>query len=305
VKTAAGEFARKMGDAAAAGFRKQRQQDYVPRLSKRLELLENTFVIPALNPKRKVFLWPRQEDLQEIDECIFGLAETLRKKKLLTHTEAIHLVDQKWPRLRLERRLRQLIEASLGHPAQSRPGVPGSVEHLLWIKKLAMGQGQRAELARRFIRDHQLLRSKQKKLSQIPWADYGEILLKHDGKKIVPQCPIPFVSSKTSCCARYLEMERDLLLYLHELNELELSQQKIGDRKPFLEWIERNDLRDSGLNARRLERRRKAARERQARWRKEIRRKKRDKIRGAASDIERASTNSRDIWHLWDAINSR
>jgi hypothetical protein len=285
MKSATGEFARKLAEAAAAGFRKQWQQDYLPRLSKRLKLLENTFVIPALNPKWKVFLCPRDEDLRDIDECIFGLATILRKKKLLTQTEAIRLVDQKWPRLRLERRLRQLFEACRRSATQSLPDVPESVEHFLWITKLAKGQGQRAELARRFLAHHELLRSKQRKLSQIPWADYQEILLKHDGKKIVPQCPIPFMSSQTSSCARYLEMERDRLLYSHELNELVQWQQRIGSPKPLLEWFERNDLRDSGLHARRIERRRQAAKERQARRRKEIRTKKRDKISYAAPDI--------------------
>ena len=283
MNSATGEFARKTDEAVAADFRKQLQgwqAYYLQRLSRRLELLENTFVIPVLNPKRKVFLWPRHEDLQDIDDCIFVLAGTLRKKKLLTHSGAIHLVDRKWPSLRLERRLRQLFGACHRHPAQHPPDVPESVEHFLWIKRLANGQGRRAELARRFMSDHQLLRAKKRKLSQIPWADYGEILLKHEGKKIVLQCPIPFISSKTSCCARYLEMERDRLLYFHELNELDRWQQKIGDPKPLLEWLERNDLRDSSLNARQLERRRQAARVRQARRRKEIRIKKRDQIKG-------------------------
>jgi hypothetical protein len=305
VKSTTEKLAPNPAEYVVAVLREKSQKDYLRRLPKRLELVEKTFVIPALNPKRKGFLWPRDKDLRDIDQCIFGLAGTLRKKKLLTHTEAILLVDKKWPGLRLRRRLLQLIEAGLGHQNAPLPDVPESFEHFLWIKNLAKGHGPTAELAGRFIHDHELLRARQRRLSQIKWAPYKEILLRRDGRAIAPQCPIPFVSSETSCCARYLEMERDFWLYSHEFEELDRQRQMFGEPKPYFEWLEQNDLRDSGLNALRLARRREAAKKRQARHRKEIRAKKRDKIKGIASDNEQASSNLRDAWHLWESIEMR
>jgi hypothetical protein len=98
-------------------------------------------------------------------------------------------------------------------------------------------------------------------------------------------------------------MERDLLLYLHELNELDRLREMSGDRESYFEWIEQNELRDAGLNALRIERTRKAAKDRQARRRKKTRAKKRDEIKGTASDIEQTSTNLRDIWAPLESTN--
>jgi hypothetical protein len=292
VESATKKLAGKIPEWALAALRGKWQNDdlWFWQLRNRLELLEEMFVIPALNLKPQVFLWPRDKDLRDLDRCIFGLAHTLRKKKLLTHTEAIALVDRKWPRLHLLRRILQLIKAGLGHPMPPAP--PKSVEHFLSIKSLVNGRGRKADLARRFIRDHELLRSKRRKLSEISWADYEEILLRRDGERIVPQCPIPFISTKTSCCVRYLEMERDFWLWSLELEELKQQREVFGDSTPFDEWLERNDLRDSGLDATRLERRREAARKRQARRRQKILAKKRDRF---ASDASRRKVTSKDL----------
>src|SRR5438128_2539621 len=111
-----------------ADLRKDRRAGYLSRLKTQLELLRKTFIEPSMRNAR-ARLWPREEDFRELDECIFGLARTIRLKKLLAYDEAIVLVDRKWRELRLATTLTGLMRAALNDKRQFAKA-PEAVVHL-------------------------------------------------------------------------------------------------------------------------------------------------------------------------------
>jgi hypothetical protein len=208
------------------------------------------------------------------------LAGTLRKKKLLRWADAVVLVDKRWPSLHLKRSIRSLIKQGLaGEP--KLPTKPEGVEHFDWIGRLAEGSGRRANLARRFIKDHELLLVGKINLSKVRWEDYEEILLKKD-QRIFLQLDMELPNPRINCYVRYLEMQRDHWLWSKDMDQRRAENAK---RKPYFEWGKRNEIRDSGLGVTRLNERRRLANERQMRRRKKIRAEKRDRpLRGIRGD---------------------
>ena len=90
--------------------RKMQQKHYLDRLKMRLHNLHWTFIDQkAAAP----VIWPRDASFRDLDDCVFGLARTLRKKKRLRWADAVVLVDKRWPRLHLKASVRSLIKGWL------------------------------------------------------------------------------------------------------------------------------------------------------------------------------------------------
>jgi hypothetical protein len=267
---------------------KRQQEYYLNRLKNRLKIFRLTFIEPARDPKRTV-VWPRERGFRDLDECIFSLARSLRKKKPLTYSDAVELVDKKWPHLHLWNSINTLsmraLELDPKFPVKSE-----GVRHFEWILGLAKENGRRADLARRFLKDHFLLLARKIKLSKVSWGDYEEILLKKDGKMIFLQCDMHFPSVKTNCYVRYLEMQRDWGLWEEDWERCEAAQ---GKREPFFEWVERMDTHDAKLGETRRKEKRRLATERQRRYREKIRAEMRDRLFREIRDDEQVRANLR------------
>jgi hypothetical protein len=87
--------------------RKKKQEHLIGQLKRLLRFFDETFV---KNPSEREpnhrdwpFIWPKEEDFAELDDLVFRLARSLRKKKKLPHEEAYSLVDERWPSLRLDK----------------------------------------------------------------------------------------------------------------------------------------------------------------------------------------------------------
>ena len=267
---------------------KRRQEYYLDRLKNRLEIFRQTFIEPARDQKF-ILLWPRDKSFLDFDECIFGLARSLRKKKPLTYSDAVELVDKRWPHLHLLNSIYTLSMRAL----ELRPTFPvksEGVRHFEWILGLAKENGRRADLARRFLKDHFLLLARKIKLSKVSWGDYEEILLKKDGKIIFLQCGMQFPSVAMNCYVRYLEMQRDWGLWEEGWERWKAAQTK---RKPFFEWVARMGTDDAKLGETRLKEKRRLATERQRRYREKIRAEKRDRLLSEIGDDEQVRANLR------------
>ena len=263
---------------------------HLRRLRNRLHLLDTVFTKRVLNLKARAFLWPEESDFRELDECIFYLAGTVRTKKLLTHSEAILLVDQKWPKLHLEQRLLALMRAALDHPNPA-PAKPRAVVHFEAIVDLAKREEAKSALAKRFLSDHFRLDVKPLRSFQIQWVDYEELLLRRDGRQVFLQCRMNLPSPAMNCYVMYLEMQRDRWLFEQEMQQWESIQR---EREPFYQWIEKADLHDSSLPSIRLEKQRQTERDRQTRHRKNKRMKKRDELRAACRESDEDDRPLRD-----------
>jgi hypothetical protein len=268
---------------------KRRQEYYLNRLKNRLEIFRQTFIEPARDPKF-ILIWPRDKSFRDFDECIFGLARSLRKKKPLTYSDAVELVDKRWPHLHLLNSIYTLSMRAL----ELRPTFPvksEGVRHFEWILGLAKENGRRADLVRRFAKDHKLLLGRKIELSEVRWADYEEILLKKGGKMVFLQCGMHFPSVAMNCCVRYLEMQRDWDLWSKDCQRWKAQADK---REPFFEWVERMDVDDAKLRETRHKEKRRLATERQRRHRKKIRAEMRDKLLREIGDDEQVRANLRD-----------
>jgi hypothetical protein len=239
--------------------KKTQQKHYLDRLKTRLHHLHWTFIDPAA---KTPVIWPRDASFRDLDECIFGLAGTLRKKKRLRWVDAVVLVDKRWPSLHLKHSVRSLIKQGLARKPKL-PTKPEGVEHFDWISRLAERSGRRATLARRFIKDHELLLVGKINLSKVRWEDYEEILLKKD-QRIFLRLDMELPNQRINCYVRYLEMQRDHWLWSKDMDQWSAENAK---RKPYFEWGKRNEIRDSGLGGTRINERRRLATERQRRRR--------------------------------------
>jgi hypothetical protein len=248
---------------------KVQQKHYLTKLELLLKRLHAQFIDPARRGEDELVLWPSDHDFHELDVCVLALARALRKKKLLTYAGTLKLVDQRWPRLHLARSVRSLLEEAKRLTPKS-PAKPEPVEHMEWIWGLAEGNGRRADLARRFIKDHELLLAGKIELSKVRWADYEELLLGKGPKMIFLQCGMNFPNVANNCCVRYLETQRDYSLWNEKVNKWSEERTKC---EPLYHWLWKRVPLDSWLNEARLDRKRRAARERQKRHRQKIRRK--------------------------------
>ena len=262
------------------------QEYYLDRLKDCLDHLHFTFIDRAADTP---VIWPRDASFRNLDDCVFGLAGTLRKKKCLRWADAVVLVDKRWPALRLKARVRRLIKQGLSRNSEP-PTKPEGAEHFGWISEVAEGSGRRADLARRFLEDHELVMGRKINLSAVRWADYEEILFSRDGKMIFSQCGMHLPSVAMNCYLRYLEMQCDLLLWSKDMDRWGAENAK---RKPYFEWGKRIEIRDSGLGETRLEEKRRLKTERQRRYLKKIFSKKRLKIFRDTRDGEQAFSKKR------------
>ena len=94
------------------------QKSVLVRLKRVLDFFDETF---AKEPGQRrpehrdwPLFWPTKEDFSELDDLVFWLARSLRKKPL-HHDDAYTIVAERWPRLKLE----QFCERLLGRISSS------------------------------------------------------------------------------------------------------------------------------------------------------------------------------------------
>jgi hypothetical protein len=249
--------------------RKKKQEHLTRQFKHLLWYLDETFV---KNPSEREpnhrdwpFIWPKEVDFAELDDLVFRLAYSLRKKKKLRHEEAYSLVDEHWPSLRLDKFLLRFAKRVSG--LRLDPPPPNAAyEHLKSIKKLASGKSKNSACAKDFLSIHRKLRNGTTSLSQITWGRYRDVLNKPGSQSIcLENHLIPFPpNSDIECYTKYLELERGLLLWENAFHQW---KDKTETRKPFYDWVERNDRRDIDLSIRSEEERRAKARKRKKRQR--------------------------------------
>lgn len=246
------------------GERKKKQEYLIRRLKRLLWFFDETFV---KNPSQREpkhrdwpFIWPEEKDFAELDDLVFGLAYSLRKKKKLSQVGAYSLVDKRWPRLRLDKFLLRFAKRISG--LRLDPPPPNAAyEHLKWIMKLASEKSKNSACAKEFLSIHGKLRNGTTTSSQIRWGRYRDVLSTPGLESIrLDNHLIPFPPhSDIECYTKYLELDRGLLLLENDYHKW---KEKTETRKPFYDWVEKNDLRDLDLSNRSEEERRAQARKR-------------------------------------------
>ncbi len=229
--------------------------------------------------QRKARLWPREEDLRELDECIYTLARTLRSKRKLTHDDAILLVDKKWPKMHLQSRIQNLLQAAL-LPDGAAPAAPEGVIQWKAICDQARQRGPNGRIAAEFVKMDERLRQQKIKPSEVKWDRFYE-LLKGENATIHFPGNIAISSYAAAAYTKYLEIEHDYWLWNDRFEKWRAAN---AEREPFYAWIERNDILDSRVDETHLAKSRQAARDRQRHRRKKIRQEKRDRKRAESSD---------------------
>jgi hypothetical protein len=244
--------------------RKNKQQHLIGQLKRLLWFFDETFV---KNPSQREpdhrdwpFIWPKEEDFAKLDDLVFGLAYSLRKKKKLSQEEAYSLVEERWTSLRLDkfffRFAKRVSELRLDPPPPN-----ASCKHLEWITNLASGKSKDSACAKDFLSIHRKLRNGTTALSQIKWGRYRNVLNTPGSRSIhLENHLIPFQQdTDIECYAKYLELDRGLLLWE---NDYHRWKEKAKTCEPFYDWVERNDLRDADRPSRSEEERRAKARKR-------------------------------------------
>jgi hypothetical protein len=237
---------------------KGQQKHYLSELESLLRTLHFVFIDPARQGKNPV-AWPSDADFSTLDFCVRALARALRKKKRSTYIEKLKLVDENWRRLHLLNSVQSLLKQALALTPKL-PEKPEAVEYLDWIQALANRSGPRAHLAKRFLKNHQLLSAGKIKLSQVRWKDYEEILLQ-PGRL---ECDMEFPDPGMKSLVRYLEMHRHYSLWKEKVNRW---HQEFAKCEPLYYWVRRRHISADRLNEVRLEAKRQAARERLRRFR--------------------------------------
>ena len=244
--------------------RKKNQEYLIEKLKRLLWFFDETFI---KNPSEREtnhrdwpFIWPEDKDFAELDDLVFRLAYSLRKKKKLSWEEAYSLADKHWPSLRLNKFLLRFAKRVSGLRLDPPPP-NAALKHLEWIRKLANHKSKNSKCAKDFLSTHEKVRNGTITLSQIKWGRYRDVLNTPGSQSIrLDNHSISFPpGSDIECYAKYLELDRGLLLWE---NAYCTRKEKMETRKPFYDWVQRNELRDIDLVNRWEEEQRAKARKR-------------------------------------------
>jgi hypothetical protein len=159
--------------------KKREQAHLIARLKRLLWFFDETFIKnpSEREPERRnwPFTWPKEGHFKELDDLVFGLAHSLRKKKKLSQVAAYSLVTRRWPSLKLDKFLLRPVKRVSG--LRPDPPLPNAAcEHLEWIKKLSRGNSKNSACAKDFLSIHKKLRNGATALSQIKWGRYRDVL---------------------------------------------------------------------------------------------------------------------------------
>ena len=208
---------------------------------KKQKLDELLTTLLALFPSRSVCqtaLWPSEKELFPLDRAVRDLAMTQRKK-LLLGWEAYELVNKRWPKLRLVKRLNLLVER-----ARDRLKDAGKSE----LKRIRREAFEGAPKAKRLLEHLESIQVDTNETAKIDWQDYKQLLFKPGSYRLACDAPEPQLPrsgfsynrasisepSRERCYARALEILTDDLRY-----------QPLRDKaQPLLNWIAIRDNPD-------------------------------------------------------------
>jgi hypothetical protein len=147
------------------------------------ELLTDILVhFPYPMRRGETDFWPALKELSRLDIEVFDLAMTQRKKPLLPFWKAFELVNRRWPKLKLVKRVKELIEH-----AHDRLKEIGESE-LERIRRKAFAG---APKAKRLLEYLEAIQVDANKTAEIDWQDYKELLFGPGNCRIACDAPEP------------------------------------------------------------------------------------------------------------------
>jgi hypothetical protein len=163
-------------------------------------------------------LWPSMKELSRLDVAVLNLAMTQRKKPLLPPWKAFELVNRRWPKLKLVKRVKELVEHARDRLKEA------SKSELEPIRREAF---EGAANARRLIEHLGAIQVDANKAAAIDWQDYKELLFRPGNYRLACDAPTPQLRrsgfsysnalisepSRERCYARALEILTDDLRY--------------------------------------------------------------------------------------------
>jgi hypothetical protein len=209
----------------------------VQKLDKLLKELLDCF--PSANVAQDAF-WPSDKELFALNRAVHDLAMTQRKKDCFKtwYWKAYELVNRRWPKLKLVKRLNLLVGR-----ARDRLKESGETE-LNWIRREAFKGAPKAKQLLEHLESIQV----DAKAAEIDWQEYKQLLFRPGSYRLACDAPQPQLKrlgfscnnvsisepSRERCYARALEMLTNDLRY-----------QPLRDKaRPLLAWIAIHDNPD-------------------------------------------------------------
>jgi len=204
----------------------------VQKLDELLRRLLDLFPCPTKGSQ--FVIWPSERDLWELRRGVRDLAMTQRKKETFTTAwkwKAYELVNNRWPKLRLVKRLNELVDR-----ARDRLKGPNANE----LSRIRIDASTGALKAIQLLEHLEAIQEDANKAAEIDWQDYKELLFNQgscrlacDAKPQLRRSGFSYSSasiiesSRERCYARALEILTDDLRY-----------QALRDQaRPLVNWI--------------------------------------------------------------------
>jgi hypothetical protein len=182
------------------------------------ELLTDILVHFPSPTGEEAVCWPSVKELSSLDIAVLNLAMTQRKKPLLPFWKAFELVNRRWPKLKLIKRVKELVEHACDRLKEA------SKSELEPIRREAF---EGAANARRLIEHLETIQVHANKAAAIDWQDYKELLFRRGNYRLACDGPAPELRrsgfsysnvsisepSRERCYARALEILTDDLRY--------------------------------------------------------------------------------------------
>jgi hypothetical protein len=196
----------------------------------------------ALYPYRTVSQsapWPSATELIRLDYAVRDLAMSQRKKKWLLGWETYELVNKRWPKLKLVKRLNLLVGR-----ARDRLKDAGESE----LERIRREAFEGAPKAKRLLEHFESIQVDTNKAAEIGWQNYKQLLFKPGSYRLACDAPEPQLRrsgfsynsasisepSRERCYASALEIFTDDLRY-----------EPLRDKAyPLLSWIAIHDNPD-------------------------------------------------------------
>lgn len=147
------------------------------------ELLTDILVqFPYPMRRGETDFWPALKELPRLDIAVLDLAMTQRKKPLLPFWKAFELVNRRWPKLKLVKRVKELIEH-----AHDRLKEIGESE----LERIRCKAFEGAPKAKRLLEYLEAIQVDANKTAEIDWQDYKELLFGPGNYRIACDAPEP------------------------------------------------------------------------------------------------------------------
>ncbi len=249
---------------ATPGLPERIQAVEVSKLKKVLLKLSDALRDPATREKQFrdfPMIWPKAEDLLNLDMSIFGLAQTLLSIKRLPYLDTLKLIDQRWTSLKLSQRVALLIKRAKENLDQVVSEQPESPYDR--IRRIADSDVSQSKLAKRFLAQHFKLREGKMKPGDVRWQNYYHLF--RGGEAVIRFSNDVVISDHAQAAyMRYLEWERADFLLQRRSYEAALRLER---EQPIRDWLAGIEQRDASIEPERREVKSKQVRDRKRRSR--------------------------------------